>query len=148
MIQCDVFEIEATVTPDRQVEWQVFTDLPCGTRVIYGFARLYTNYSDRPCVWTLEGDSVLLERSARGDLNGASGCLNIDQGDAAALQKFNKKLGDHSAGIKTPLSDDVRLSFTVGLRQPLKAFGKRNENLDGAISQTLMQDVRAADIQI
>jgi len=95
--------------------------------------RIYTDYDDDQRVWTLEGDSVIIERSDRGDLNGASGSFYVDRGDAEVFRKFNDSLSDYSSGMKTPLLDEIRLSFTVGLRQPLKAFGKRNENLSGGM---------------
>ncbi len=133
MIQCDVFDVETEVTPAREIIWRVFTDLPCGTRVIYSFDRLYTDHDGQECEWSLQGGSAMLDRTDRGDLNGVSGHFRVDDGDAEALRDFGESLGDYSAGIKTPLSEYIHLSFTVGLRQPLRAFGKRNENLDGSM---------------
>jgi len=145
MIQCDVFEIEAEITSERDIVWHVFTDLPCGTRMIYSFDRLYTDHDGQECEWSLQGSSATLDRTDRGDLNGVSGRFSVDDGDAEALRDFGESLGDYSAGIKTPMSEDIHLSFTVGLRQPLKAFGKRNENLDGSMveDQGHMKVVRA-----
>lgn len=130
VITCDVFDIHAAVE-GRILRWSVSTDLPGGTRLIVDVSRQYTDARCDKCVWSLWNDAVLLTPTGPGDRNGAIGTLNIDEGDAHGLSRFNKLLGPYSAGILKPVEHDLFLQVTVGARQPMKAFGKNNCNLTG-----------------
>jgi hypothetical protein len=132
MITCDVFDLDASID-GRTLHWKISTDLPGGTRIIVSVFRLYTNTGGDQCVWILWDDAVLLTPTGSGDCNGASGTLNIDQGDKNALAQFNELLGPYSSGVTSPIGDELRVQATVGGRQPLKAFGKNNCNLSGAM---------------
>jgi hypothetical protein len=132
MITCDVFDLDAVVE-GRTLRWSVSTDLPGGTRLIVDISRRYTNTRGDECLWTLWGDAVLLTPTVRGDRNGASGTLNVDDGDARGLLQFNKLLGPYSSGTVRPVGTDIHVQVTVGARQPMKAYGKNNSNLAGGM---------------
>jgi hypothetical protein len=80
---------------------------------------------DDACVEVLTTD--------QGDLNGATGELEVDKGDKAGLAEFGELAGPYSKGIKEPVSDELTVSFILGARQPLRAFGKNNINLTGSM---------------
>lgn len=96
-------------------------------------SRLYTDTRGDQCIWNLWNDAVLLTPVGPGDRNGANGSLDIDEGDAHGLSRFNELLVPYSSGIQKLIDHDVRVQATVGTRQPLKAFGKNNCNLEGGM---------------
>ena len=130
MICCDVFDLHADID-GRVLHWSVSTDLPGGTRLIVGISREYTDTRGDKCIWSLWENAILLGPTGTGDRNGASGTLDIDEGDAHGLRRFNELLGSYSSGISTPVGDEIRIQAIVGARQPMKAFGKSNCNLAG-----------------
>jgi hypothetical protein len=135
MIECDAFDVEIKVieSPDRIIAWELFTDLPCGTKVIVSCNRVYKDYDDEECVWTLDDDTFIVEPTSHGDLNGAKNKFDVDKADKKALVKFNDSITQYSSGIKTTVSDEINLSFIVGGGQIIKAFGKYNGNLTGSM---------------
>lgn len=132
MITCDVFDLNAVVD-GRTLRWTVRTDLPGGTRIIVSVSRRYVDTRGDECVWSLWGDSVLLTATGPGDCVEAKGALNIDEGDAHGLSRFNELLGPYSSGIVNPVGPEIQVQVTVGARQPMKAFGKNNCNLSGGM---------------
>src|SRR5687768_13720060 len=132
MITCDIFDLNAVVE-GRTLRWSVSTDLPGGTRLIVDISRRYTNTRGDSCLWSLWGDAVLLTATGPGDRNGATGILNIDEGDAHGLARFNELLGPYSSGTVNPVRPEIHVQVTVGARQPMKAFGKNNCNLAGGM---------------
>jgi hypothetical protein len=133
MIICDVFDGEVTLggPNDRILSWRYWTDLPAGTRVSLEISRRYMDHGGRQCLWTLHDEALVVGVAAHGDFNGGAGTLSVDDGDRVALQEFEESLTPHSAGIKTSPESTLWVSFIVGARQPLRAFGKDNANLDG-----------------
>ena len=130
MITCNVFDLQLAVD-GRKLRWQISTDLPGGTRVIVDIRRYYENSEGEQQLWMLWSDSILLTNTGPGDFNGAAGEIDIDEGDARGLVEFNRLLGPYSSGAVKPVGPEVHVQATVGLRQPLKAFGKNNCNLSG-----------------
>ena len=135
MPECNIFDIDLELAEqeNRKLMWRVYTDLPCGTVLSYSCDRTYIDYEGAVCLWTLDHGAVEVSPTARGDLNGGSGEVQIDHGDQSALEEFNELLGSYSKGIKTPVGDELRVSFVLGARQPLRAFGKSNIRLSGAM---------------
>lgn len=132
MITCDVFDLDAVVE-GRTLRWTASTDLPGGTRLIVSISRRYTNTRGEECLWSLWGDAVLLTATGPGDRNGATGSLDIDEGDARGLSQFNELLGPYSSGTVQPVGHEIHVQVTVGARQPMKAFGKNNCNFAGGM---------------
>src|SRR5262249_1094889 len=130
MIVCDEFVLIANVR-ERTLEWSVHTDLPGGTRLIVDISRHYNNTRGDLCLWNLWNDAIILWTTGPGDLNGGTGSLNIDDGDAHGLANFSELLGPYSSGTVNLVGAEIYVQATIGARQPLKAFGKNNCNLAG-----------------
>ncbi len=135
MIECSIFDVKIEVVgnPKRVIKWKFFTDLPCGTNVIVSCKRIYQDYDGDDCVWSLENDTYIVEPTDSGDLSGAKSKFDVDKADKDAQKEFNESINQYSSGIKTPVSNEIIIRFSVGGRQKLKAFGKQNKNLVGSM---------------
>lgn len=132
MLQCNYFEVSAHATAEnsRQIGHRLLTDLPEGTVAIVNVSRYYLDCQGAKCVWTLFGERVSLTKM-KGDFNGFQDVFDIDTGDKRARASFERILSDYSSGIRGELSQEVFVSYTIGLKQRLKAFGKNNCNIEG-----------------
>ncbi len=133
-MRCDTFEAEARLDIERRVlAWRYWTDLPAGTRISLDISRRYLAYDGRETLWTLHDEALLATAGARGDFNGGSGEISIDDGDLAARSDFESGLDHFSAGMKGLPGPAIHVSFCVGARQQIKAFGRDNVNLAGGM---------------
>lgn len=135
MITCDVFEVEVETVqePLRLLKYRYWTDLPAGTFVILDCTRSFVDHTGKERHWALHNERLMVSPSARGDFNGGAGEIAVNSGDQAALKQFEELLPHLSAGMRTPPTSRIRLHFSVGARQRLKAFGRSNEGLGGAM---------------
>ena len=134
MVECNVLDLVVDVNSEtRTVTFTCYTDAPCGTFLIASAERRYKNHADDDCVWILFNDRLTVEPSDTGDLNSVSVTFSVDDGDSRALSSFNDSLGPYSKGMASPLSDTISISVILGGRQRLKAFGRNNCNLSGAM---------------
>mgnify|MGYP003635139345 FL=1 len=135
MLTCDLFELSLTLKQNASghpvIEFSYYTDLPAGTRVILSCERTYNDMQDEECVWVGYNAVIFVEPAFYGDFNGGSGQIDVVESDQKALALFNEINSSFSSGVKTPVSDDIRVDLTVGARQRLRAFGKNNCELSG-----------------
>lgn len=138
-IYCEVFEVEEVRVTHREgrpeIHYKLWTDLPAGTLPGLVCYRSYTNWRNEGCVWTMVEDELTIVPDIRGDYNGVVGNIDVIKADIKAKKRFEELLSDLSAGIRTPIGDEIEMIFTVGARQRLKAFGKNNANLTGPLVQ-------------
>lgn len=130
MIQCDLFETTARLVEDNLLQFQVTTDLPPGTRVLVSCERTFVNYLDEHCVWIGFNDFLEIPPGGNG-CNRAAATIDITASDNLASSSFRGIMKGNAAVIKAPVSDELRLVFTVGARQRLREFGKNNSQLVG-----------------
>jgi hypothetical protein len=134
---CEVFEANLHVANPYgrpEIHYELWTDLPDGTLVALGCYRNYTNWRNESCVWVMVQDALTVVPNIKGDYNGVAGVIDVVKGDLEAKEEFEELLRG-SAGIRTPVGDEIEVIFTVGARQRLKAFGKNNQNLVGRLIQ-------------
>lgn len=137
-ILCELFEAELSAVNAHgrpEIHYKLWTDLPAGTLVALGCYRSYTNWRNERCVWVMVQDALTIVPNVLGDWNGVVDTIDVIKGDLEAKKEFEDLLGGSSAGIRTPVEDEIEVVFTVGARQRLKAFGKNNENLVGPLIQ-------------
>lgn len=133
MVRCDLFSVSVGVEDGGTgLTISIDTDLPAGTLVNIDCTRTYATFKGRLALWTVFDGRAEVQPSRRGDINGLTAFVDLAAGDAEARREFDEALGAFSSGIRTPVSDTVTITTTVGARQRLKAFGPRNENLTGS----------------
>ena len=134
MVECNVLDLAVDINSEtRTVTFTCYTDAPCGTHLIASAERRYQNRVGDDCVWILFSERLVVEPSDTGDLNSVSASFAVDDADSRALSSFNDSLGPYSKGMASTLSDTISISVVLGGRQRLKAFGRNNCNLSGAM---------------
>ena len=134
MIQCNFFEIRLLRLVDefpQSVDFLCQTDLPEGTRLILSCQRRFTNTRGEECLWIGQDEELEISSDGSSDSNGCRGHIDVVNSDRKALDRFKQISSESSAGIASPVSDNLELVITVGARQPLKGFGKHNAFLCG-----------------
>jgi len=99
-----------------------------------------------PCVWLGDGDTLYLQPSIYGDFNGIQGRINVvdsDKGSYSLFKEINRSFG---RGITSRVSDEMTIIFTVGAKQRLRIFGKRNCELQGGMV-TKHGDINIVNVQ-
>lgn len=138
-LHCEIFEAEVGLggSPGRpEIHYKLWTDLPAGTLMALSCYRSYLSWRNERAVWVMAEDELIVRPNVLGDFNGAQGVISVEKADLHAKKEFEQRLkSGFSAGIQTPVGDEVELIFTVGARQRLKAFGKNNRNLAGPLVQ-------------
>lgn len=135
-VRCDVFELEASVkdlSTNPILCYRFWTDLPAGTIVGLSCSRRYLDLSGDSCLWSMIQDGLLVQPKVYGDFCGGRGEIDVNSSDAEGRKEFDDLLGEFSSGIASPVGAEVHLVLSVGARQRLRAFGKNNRSLCGAM---------------
>ena len=133
MVTCDVFEAElrARDQSPQVVEYLLYSDLPAGTQVVLSCQRTFYDMAGKLSIWPGWGDTLIIDPSIYGDFNGIRGTIDVGESDAEAFELFKDINRSCGRGIRSRVSDELTIIFTVGARQRLRIFGKNNCNLDG-----------------
>ena len=133
MVTCDVFELKLNLTDGDTpaIDYVFYTDLPAGTRVVLSCQRTFVNMRDEQSLWVGYNEALEVKPSIHGDYNGGRGRIDVVSSDKKALQLFNQINSSLSPGIKSSVSDAFTVVLTVGARQRLRQFGKKNSELSG-----------------
>lgn len=134
MVQCEVFEVKVDLEDDNGkpcLAWTFYTDLPAGTQVILACKRTFLDMRGDTCLWTGHNERLEVRPKVQGDYNGASGRIDVHASDKKARGLFDEISTGSAPAIKTPVSDELTLGFTVGARQRLRAYGQNNAELRG-----------------
>ena len=147
MLICDVFDLRASLLlgPPRRIRWELFTDLPAGACCTVAVERSYDNADGLLELWTLHEELVTVSAKLGYHLNGASGEIDVDQGDLEALKELLSDPDASGAGMQQLPSDDIEVSCILGGGQPLEVFGLNNTNLQGR-QVTIAGDLRVIDV--
>ena len=136
MITCDVFELQIESSKDATnqiLRYLLYTDLPAGTLVLLDCFRTYLDWNDDECIWAGNPEEMAVVPGVLGDYNGLKGSIDVLATDKAALQKFFDRAKDSLSGIRTSVSDELTVRFFLGASQRIRAFGKNNCNVEGAM---------------
>ena len=134
MVQCDVFEVKVDLEDESgrpYLVWTFHTDLLAGTQVILACERTFSDMLGATCLWTGHNERLEVHPNVHGNYNGANGRIEVYASDKKARELFEEISTGSAPAIKTPVSDEMILSFTVGARQKLRAYGRNNTELRG-----------------
>jgi hypothetical protein len=138
MLICDIFDVRASVIDGENptIEYLFYTDLPAGTRVILSCQRTYHDMASELSLWTGHSETMDVMPAVHGSYNGGRGRINVVESDKRGLALFQQINRSNGPGIKSKVSDELTLVFTVGARQRIRDFGKNNNELSGQMVNT------------
>ncbi|MCA9107476.1 MAG: hypothetical protein KDA83_18820 [Planctomycetales bacterium] len=131
MVVCERFDVIFGISgADNPVlRFEILTDLPAGTLVIYSVRRTYRDSHGGDCAWVGKSDKIAIAEGGK-----CHGRIEINESDAIAAGHFRQiDSGSSAPRISGLVSDTLELSFVVGARQRLREFGRKNSEFAGTL---------------